>query len=550
MTLWEGAGPDLHARYDAVDWASSPLGPPEAWTGTLRGALRTIVNSRFPAVLLWGEEFVLLYNEAYVELIADKHPAALGRTAQETFPEAWDEIGPLMQGVLDGGGSFRVDRTLMPLHRRGFLEDCWFTYSYSPVQGTGGRIEGVLDIAVEITSMVLAQRRAITLTGLADVLASATSPQDLRSRSLALLRGITDEFAAVDLRLPGEPVDAAYGAAAGLPAEPSAALVPTAAYVEETGDGRVVWLQLGRPAPGEEPPVLVARQSDRLPFDYHYRHFLRGVANALTQSLTRIELLASERRQAAAERNVSIALQRALLTPPPVHERLAVAVRYVPAAHVAQIGGDWYDAFLQHDGSLVLAIGDVAGHDLAAAGTMAQARNLTRGIAVATVDGPAKVLEGLDRALELLDVRTIATAIVARVEPLEQLEQLDPDAQRDRWRFVWSRAGHPPAVLLHPDGTTEVLDAGGETILGVDPGTVRSDLAVDLPVGSTVVLYTDGLIERRGIPIDISIKELCTALAAGAHLDPEALSDHLLSTLVVPSEEEDDVALVVLRVVS
>ncbi|MDQ1105265.1 PP2C family protein-serine/threonine phosphatase [Nocardioides zeae] len=549
MTLWEGAGPDLHARYDAVDWASTPLGPPEQWTGTLRGALRTIVNSRFPAVLLWGEEFVLLYNEAYVELIADKHPDALGRTAQSVFPEAWDEIGPLMQGVLDGGGSFRVDRTLMPLHRRGFLEDCWFTYSYSPVQGTGGRIEGVLDIAVEITSMVLAQRRAITLTGLADVLAGATTAQDLRSRSLALLRGLTEEFAAIDLRLPGEPVDAGADGA-DLPPAPSALLVPTAAYVEETAAGRVVWLQLGQPAPGEEVPVLVARQSGRLPFDYHYRHFLRGIANALTQALTRIELLASERRQAEAERNVSIALQRALLTPPPEHERLAVAVRYVPAAHVAQIGGDWYDAFLQHDGALVLAIGDVAGHDLAAAGTMAQARNLTRGIAVATVDGPARVLEGLDRALELLEVRSIATAIVARVEPLELLEQLDPDAQRDRWRFVWSRAGHPPAVLLRPDGTTQVLDAGGETILGIDPATVRTDLAVHLPVGSTVVLYTDGLIERRGIPLDVSIKELCTALAAGAHLDAEALSDHLLSTLVVPSEEEDDVALVVLRVVS
>lgn len=171
---------------------------------------------------------------------------------------------------------------------------------------------------------------------------------------------------------------------------------------------------------------------------------------------------------------------------------------------------------------------------------MAQVRNLTRGIVVATVDGPARVLEGLDRAIDLLDMGSIATAIVARVEP-------GPDGG---WRFVWSRAGHPPALLLHPDGTTEVLDAGGETILGIEPATVRTDLAVDLPPGSAVVLYTDGLIERRGIPLDVSIKELGAAIAGVAYLDAEALSDHLLSSLVVPSEEEDDVALVVLRVLS
>ena len=126
--LFEAAG-TLRPAYEAVDWARSPVGPPAGWSPTLRSAVDLTLNTRFPVTLLWGPQFVLLYNEAFVQVIGDKHPVALGRPAQEIFPEAWDQVGPLMQGVLDGGEPTWLEDEHVPLFRHGFLEDCWFTLS-------------------------------------------------------------------------------------------------------------------------------------------------------------------------------------------------------------------------------------------------------------------------------------------------------------------------------------------------------------------------------------------------------------------------------------
>lgn len=542
---WVGASPALRARYEAIDWAATGVGATASWSPALRAATRTVLDTQFPAALLWGPDFLMIYNDAYIDLIGNKHPAALGASAREVFAEAWDHIGPLLEGVRSGGGACFFEDELVPLERYGFLEECYFTFSYSPVRNEDREIEGVLDIASDTTATVIAQRRAEALSRLSDVLATVETKQDLRRLSLYLLRDLVRDLPAVDIRIPGLQEEAPIAhSGATPPALPSAPQTPTAGvsfFVEEAPGGRVVWQPLTSfPRPGRPAPTLVCAVSDQLPFDADYRTFLRLVAASLTQALTRIDLLEAERDVADAQRQMSIALQQALLTPPMEPDHLQIAVRYTPAADIAQIGGDWHDAFQQPDGALVLSIGDVAGHDLEAAAAMAQIRNLARGIAVATDQSPARILEHLDRTMELLRVETMATAIFARVEQTPEQKAAGLRTLR------WSRAGHLPPVLLRADGTAELLDDGGETILGIYPDVERTDLTIELAPETTVVFYTDGLIERRRIPLDISLEYLRSEISGLQHLDPEKLCDHLLAHFAT-HDQDDDIALMVLR---
>ena len=247
-------------------------------------------------------------------------------------------------------------------------------------------------------------------------------------------------------------------------------------------------------------------------------------------------LYARSRRIARA----AVTLQRSLLSEPPTPGHLDVAVRYVPAARDAQVGGDWYDVFQQPDGSTVLVIGDVVGHDTEAAASMGQLRGLTRGIAYDSADGPAGVLTRLDKAVAGLHLNTIATLVVGR------LEQTPAEYDEGLTRLRWSNAGHPPPVLLLPDGSTQVLSPRPELLVGVDPGAVRRDHVVTVPRGSTLLFYTDGLVERRDQLFDVGIEALAAELSTLAGRPMVELADQLLARLL-PERAEDDVALIAVR---
>jgi serine phosphatase RsbU (regulator of sigma subunit) len=229
------------------------------------------------------------------------------------------------------------------------------------------------------------------------------------------------------------------------------------------------------------------------------------------------------------------ALQRSLLTAPPALPGVEVVVRYVPAAEAARVGGDWYDAFLQPDGDAVVVIGDVVGHDTAAAAAMGQLRGLLRGIAHSGRGGPADVLRGLDEAMATMHAGTLATAAVGRLEG-------------GGTRLRWANAGHPPPVLLHPDGGVEALaHEEADLLLGVDETAERREDVVALTPGTTVLLHTDGLVERRGSTLDEGVERLHRTLAELAGRPLAELCDELLARLL-EGTPQDDVALVALRV--
>lgn len=264
---------------------------------------------------------------------------------------------------------------------------------------------------------------------------------------------------------------------------------------------------------------------------------LEGFAAQVSQALQRIRASEAEREAAQAAARMSETLQRSLLTEPPQVPGLSIAVRYQPAAQDAQVGGDWYDVVVGQDGSTLLVVGDVSGHDRTAAAAMGQFRNLLRGIAFESADGPAALLTRLDRASEWLRLDALATAVLARVE------RPGPSGTRLRW----SNAGHLPPVLRTADGAISVLTTGSDLLLGLQPDTARTEHVVDLTRGSTLVLFTDGVVERRDDTLDAGVQRVVDALAVPGSGDAERVADAVIAT--AEGSNEDDIAVLVVQVV-
>ncbi|MFC8192624.1 SpoIIE family protein phosphatase [Cellulomonas sp. NPDC057328] len=267
--------------------------------------------------------------------------------------------------------------------------------------------------------------------------------------------------------------------------------------------------------------------------------FTGAELRALREVMAQIGLALDNAHLHAARRDLAEELQRSLLTELPEPDHLELAARYLPAATAAQIGGDWYDAFLVRDGSTSLVIGDVTGHDLRAAVSMAQIRNLLRGGAHAVVQPPAAVLSALDWAMHDLAVGAMSTAVLARIERPADL------AAHGLRLLRWANAGHLPPLLLHPDGTAELLRRPPDMLLGLRAHTERRDHALVLRPGATVLLYTDGLVERRGERLSAGLERLRAHVEGLAGLPLQELCDRLVDELAAGSE--DDVAILAVR---
>jgi PAS domain S-box-containing protein len=155
-TTFLTGGGEMGARMRAHDWTRSPLGPPECWPQSLRTTVSLILNSRFPMFVAWGPELGFLYNDDYVPILGAKHPAALGRPFAEIWDEIWSDIGPLAERALAGEATFHEDMPLTML-RKGYEEQTYFTFSYSPVRDESGRIGGMYCACTETTAEVKAR---------------------------------------------------------------------------------------------------------------------------------------------------------------------------------------------------------------------------------------------------------------------------------------------------------------------------------------------------------------------------------------------------------
>ncbi|MFD6565009.1 SpoIIE family protein phosphatase [Micromonospora profundi] len=234
------------------------------------------------------------------------------------------------------------------------------------------------------------------------------------------------------------------------------------------------------------------------------------------------------------QRHVAEVLQHSMLPHLPVVPELELAARYQPAADRVEVGGDWYDAFVQPDGDLIAAIGDVAGHDIEAAATMGQLRNLVRGNAFGRPDAVGALMSHLDGAIRGLRLPIAATATLVRI-----------CRQHSGVREVtWCNAGHPPALVVRVGGAVEVLEATPEPLLGLARPSPRTSQSTSLATGDTLLLYTDGLIERRDRSIDDGLAELVSRLTGTDTVPLDDLCDLLLASI---QHREDDTALLAVR---
>ncbi|MEV5358224.1 PP2C family protein-serine/threonine phosphatase [Streptomyces sp. NPDC086081] len=242
------------------------------------------------------------------------------------------------------------------------------------------------------------------------------------------------------------------------------------------------------------------------------------------------------RRAHSREREVALALQEAML---PARRQVSrhhrAAVRYRPAVGALNVCGDWYDLVDLVGGRRIgVSVGDVVGHGLAAAGVMGQLRSaLSAASRVAA--GPAQALDVLGRYAHVVDGAESATAVTTFID-------------FDRRTIAYSSAGHPPPVLVHPDGRTRFLDRATDTPLDARPDPIpRPQAETRFAPGATLVLYTDGLIERRREDIDAGLARLADALRRHRDQDPETLADTVLLELLPPGGATDDTALVIVR---
>jgi PAS domain S-box-containing protein len=181
----------MGARIRAFDWGVTSLGPLEAWPDTLRAAVMLSLNSRFPMHIWWGPGLINIYNDAFVPVLGNRHPEALGRPAATIWPEAWSILQPQVEAVMERGESTWNDRAHVILARNGFSEETWLTWSYAPIRNAFGQVLGLHCVMIEETSRVLAEKSR-------ERLLDERLHKEADERARSILESITEAFFALD----------------------------------------------------------------------------------------------------------------------------------------------------------------------------------------------------------------------------------------------------------------------------------------------------------------------------------------------------------------
>jgi stage II sporulation SpoE-like protein/GAF domain-containing protein len=277
--------------------------------------------------------------------------------------------------------------------------------------------------------------------------------------------------------------------------------------------------------------LYVADKMDGTPFDDDDEGLLTALASAAGVSLENARLY--ERLKRAAEH-----FQRRMLPVIPDLAPLEAAARYEPASELLRLGGDWYDAMVLPDGATCVVVGDVTGHDVEAAPLMGQIRSMLRAVALDRCGPPGLVVSRLDHALMMFEDPPTATLVFGRIERGR--------GEGEGYTFGWSNAGHPPPLLVGADGSTRYLAPARHGIpVGIDASVPRFSHEHPFPPGNTLLLFTDGLVERRDQDIDTGLSDLAEQAARLARAPLEDLCDALISRS--PKVFDDDVAVLALR---
>lgn len=337
-SLFDNLGGEVGRRARSLDWAQTPLGAPQDWPQALRHAARLVLHSSLPMTLAWGPELIQVYNEAYLQILGDKHPAALGQPVEQVYAEIWDQIGPILRRVYETGEAVGFEDMYLPIARKGFAEEMYFTFSYSPVYDDAGQVGGLLSSAVETTHSVLTRRRSEVLRRLAAVSSRVTLPEliaatrecldeasddlpvcmlwlaDSQRRDVELLAstGVREETVpsheTVRSWIPWERLGPDFG----FLELPETAVEALALEDGRPGVSRVRLLPVCESHDDREGCVffLAVGVSERLPFDASYREFLVDLGRELGRKVAdlryhELKLIEAERRyQAVFEHSI------------------------------------------------------------------------------------------------------------------------------------------------------------------------------------------------------------------------------------------------------
>src|SRR5215472_15080083 len=321
-------GGEMGSRILSYDWSAHPLGDLAAWSTALRTTVATALASRFPTVLLLGDELRLIYNDGYIPILGDRHPAALGSACADVWWDIWEVIGPLLDGVMTTGKATWFDDLKLMLVNDGRRRERYFTFTYSPIIGVGSAIEGVIATVAETTERVLSERRLRTLSTLAAALMDAQSveaaldaaidvcarhPADLpfaavyasdEAGSRVRLRGATPGAAAVMPQLLASFTDRGSVEADGLRLVPELpALLPSlATRLGKDCPEQALVITLSGTADavtaGPSTAALVLGLSRYTPLDDQYSGFCRLLADQVSATMANATAYQDERRRA------------------------------------------------------------------------------------------------------------------------------------------------------------------------------------------------------------------------------------------------------------
>jgi signal transduction histidine kinase/serine phosphatase RsbU (regulator of sigma subunit)/CheY-like chemotaxis protein len=308
-----GERSDMRALSREFDWSATPVGPADRWPQSLRTAMSMVLDCGFPMILWWGPEMVQVYNDAYVEILQGKHPRALGQGGRECWAEIWDAIAPLFAEVAEHGVSIFKEDLLLPLNRKGYPEECYFTFSYSPIRDERGGVGGILCTVNETTTKVLSERRLRTLRDLearafeaktvseACELAAATLGANPADLPLVRIFSVNQDGRYAAAGTSGAELGPAAEAALAVGVEAMLRAGDVSSTIELPSAAEPVRYALaqavGAVEQGRGREVLVTGLSPSLPHEGEYRSFLTVVAGQLAGALKNARAAQTERER-------------------------------------------------------------------------------------------------------------------------------------------------------------------------------------------------------------------------------------------------------------